>query len=51
MYAIVMEHEDGCISRADKSLLLTLLFLGYTHSTAEVSDLGNQTKIISIDCL
>ena len=50
MYAIVMEHEDGCISRADRSLLI-ILFLGCTQSTAEVSDLSNKTMIISIECL
>ena len=51
MYAIVMEHEDGCISRADRSLLLIILFRGCTHSTAEVSELSNKTMINSIDCV
>ena len=45
-----MEHEDGCVSRADRSLLI-MLVLGYTHSTAEVSGPSNKTMIISIDCL
>ena len=37
--SILMEHEDGCVRRADRSLLsCIILFLENAHSTTGVSN-------------